>query len=84
VQESLTNVVKHAHARAVSIILARKVDAVAVVIEDDGRGFDPATCREDGFGLEGMRERAGLLEGKFQVESREGGGTTIVAEVPLL
>jgi signal transduction histidine kinase len=84
VQESLTNVVKHAHARSVSIVLARKVDAVAVVIEDDGRGFDPATGREDGFGLDGMRERAGLLEGKFQIESREGGGTTIVAEVPLL
>jgi signal transduction histidine kinase len=84
VQESLTNVVKHAHARAVSIVLARKADSVAVVIEDDGRGFDPAIARDDGFGIEGMRERAGLLEGKFQVESREGGGTTIVAEVPLL
>jgi signal transduction histidine kinase len=83
VQESLTNVVKHAHASAVSIVLARKVDAVVIVIEDDGSGFDPAGTREDGFGLEGMRERAGLLEGKFQVESREGGGTTIVAEVPL-
>ena len=43
VQEALTNVVKHAHARAVSIVLARKPDTVALVIEDDGRGFDPAT-----------------------------------------
>jgi signal transduction histidine kinase len=83
VQESLTNVVKHAHARVVSIVLARKLDAVAVVIEDDGSGFDPSAARDGGFGLEGMRERAGLLEGKFQIESREGGGTTIVAEVPL-
>src|SRR5207248_11542223 len=38
-QESLTNIVKHAHARVVSIVLARKPDAVAIVIEDDGRGF---------------------------------------------
>ena len=53
------------------------------MIEDDGRGFDPATTREDGFGLEGMRERVGLLEGRLQVESRAGAGTTIVAEVPL-
>jgi len=83
VQESLTNVVKHAHARFVSIVLARKPDAVALVIEDDGRGFDPADTREGGFGLEGMRERVGLLEGKLQVESRDGAGTTIVAEVPL-
>jgi signal transduction histidine kinase len=83
VQESLTNVVKHAHARVVSIVLARKTDAVALVIEDDGSGFDPGDTREGGFGLEGMRERIGLLEGKLQVESRAGAGTTIVAEVPL-
>jgi len=83
VQESLTNVVKHAHASVVSIVLARKPDAVAIVIEDDGRGFDPDTTREGGFGLEGMRERVGLLEGKLQVEARAGAGTAIVAEVPL-
>jgi signal transduction histidine kinase len=84
VQESLTNIVKHAHARVVSIVLARKPDTVALVIEDDGRGFDPAHAREGGFGLEGMRERVALLEGKLQVESRAGAGTTIVAEVPVL
>jgi signal transduction histidine kinase len=84
VQESLTNVVKHAQARVVSIVLARKAGAVALVIEDDGRGFDPADTREGGFGLEGMRERIGLLEGRLQVESRAGAGTAIVAEVPLL
>src|SRR6185437_15156701 len=70
VQESLTNVVKHAAARSVSIVLARKPDTVAIVIEDDGRGFDPDHTREAGFGLEGMRERAALLEGKLQIESR--------------
>lgn len=83
VQEALTNVVKHAHARSVSIVLARKPDTVALVIEDDGRGFDPATTREGGFGLEGMRERVGLLDGKLQVESGAAAGTTIVAEVRL-
>jgi len=84
VQEALTNIVKHAHARSVSIVLARKPDTVALVIEDDGRGFDPATTREGGFGLEGMRERIGLLDGKLQIESRADAGTTIVAEVRLL
>jgi signal transduction histidine kinase len=83
VQESLTNVVKHAHARVVSIVLARKPDAVAIVIEDDGLGFNPDSTREGGFGLEGMRERVGVLGGKLQVESRAGAGTAIVAEVPL-
>jgi len=84
VQEALTNVVKHAHAGAVSIVLARKPDTVALVIEDDGLGFDPTSTREGGFGLEGMRERVGLLDGKLQIESRADAGTTIVAEVRLL
>src|SRR5437660_3238262 len=83
VQESLTNVAKHAGATRVSIALTRKPGAVVVVVEDDGHGFDPAQVREDGFGLEGMRERVGLLDGRLQVESGEGQGTTLVAEVPI-
>ena len=83
VQESLTNIVKHSRARNISIVLVRKPGAVAAVIEDDGQGFDPAAVREDGFGLEGMRERVGLLDGQLRIESTEGSGTTLVAEVPL-
>jgi signal transduction histidine kinase len=83
VQESLTNIVKHARARNISIVLIRKPNAVAAVIEDDGQGFDPAAVREDGFGLEGMRERVGLLDGRLQIESGQESGTTLVAEVPL-
>jgi signal transduction histidine kinase len=83
VQESLTNIVKHARAQTISIAVARKPGAVAVVVEDDGHGFDPADVREGGFGLEGMRERVGLLDGRLQVESGEGVGTTLVAEVPI-
>jgi signal transduction histidine kinase len=83
VQESLTNVVKHARAGNVSIVLTRKENAVSVVIEDDGVGFEPATAREGGLGLVGMRERIALLGGRFEIESRPGSGTTFVAEVPL-
>jgi signal transduction histidine kinase len=83
VQESLTNIVKHARAQTVSIAITRKPGAVAAVVEDDGLGFDPAEVREGGFGLEGMRERVGLLDGRLQVESGEGVGTTLVAEVPI-
>ena len=64
-------------------MLIRKPGAVAAVIEDDGQGFDPASVRDGGFGLEGMRERVGLLDGRLQVESGEGAGATLVAEVPL-
>jgi signal transduction histidine kinase len=83
VQESLTNIVKHAQARTVSIMLMRTPSSVSALIEDDGRGFDPASVREGGFGLEGMRERVGLLDGRIRIESNEGTGTTLVAEVPV-
>src|ERR671934_74670 len=83
VQEALTNTVKHAGARKVSILIMRRGGAAAAVIEDDGRGFDPAAAREDGLGLLGMRERVELLDGKLTVESSPETGTTLVAEVPL-
>jgi signal transduction histidine kinase len=83
VQEALTNIVKHAHAHNISIVLVRKPGAVMAVVEDDGLGFEPARTRDGGFGLEGMRERVGLLEGRLQIESVAGVGTTIVAEVPV-
>jgi signal transduction histidine kinase len=83
VQEALTNVVKHAQATAVSIVLARQDGIVTAVIEDDGRGFNPGRTR-DGLGLLGMGERLALLGGKLKIESSHGAGTTIVAELPLL
>jgi signal transduction histidine kinase len=83
VQEALTNVVKHANARHVSILLVRKPKSVTVVIEDDGRGLGPAANGEGGMGLLGMRERLDLVDGRLQVESTEGSGTTVVAEVRL-
>jgi signal transduction histidine kinase len=82
VQESLTNIVKHARAQRVSISLTRRARFVNAVIEDDGIGFDPEQTREDAFGLSGMRERVALLDGTLQVESRANVGTTIAVEVP--
>jgi signal transduction histidine kinase len=80
VQEALTNVTRHARARSVSIVLRRDRGAITAIIEDDGCGFDPgADC---GTGLQGMRERLALIGGKLKVESRPGGGTTLVASVP--
>ena len=82
VQEALTNVLKHAEAEHVSILLTRKNGRVSVVIEDDGRGFDPSGVGGDLLGLAGMRERVGLLDGTLVVESGEGRGTTLVVTVP--
>ena len=83
VQEALTNVVKHAGAARVSILLTHRDASVAAVIEDDGAGFDPASVGDDVLGLVGMRERVGLVGGRLRIEAFEGAGTTIVAEVPL-
>jgi signal transduction histidine kinase len=83
IQEALTNVVKHAHARTVSILLVRRGGKVTGIVEDDGRGFDPAEARADGLGLVGMRERAGLVGGRLTVEASAGAGTTIAVEVPV-
>ena len=83
VQEALTNIVKHAGASRVSILLVRRSGSATVVIEDDGEGFDPAELREEGMGIMGMRERVELHEGRLTVESAPGSGATLVAEVPL-
>ncbi|MDF2754207.1 MAG: sensor histidine kinase [Gaiellaceae bacterium] len=83
VQEALTNVVKHAQASTVSVVLTRKGQSVVAVVEDDGRGFDPAQAREEGLGLVGMRERIALLDGRVTVESTGRDGTTVVVEVPV-
>jgi signal transduction histidine kinase len=82
VQEALTNIVKHAQASSVSIVLTRNNRAVTAVIEDDGRGFVPGDGSE-GQGLIGVDERLALLGGKLKIESSPGAGATIVAEVPL-
>jgi len=84
VQEALTNVVKHAGADHVSILVTRKPSSVLVMIEDDGRGFDPAETRAAGLGLLGMNERVELLDGTFLVEAEPGAGTTLIIELPLL
>jgi signal transduction histidine kinase len=83
VQEALTNVVKHANAQTVSVVLTRQGDRLVAVIEDDGRGFDLNRASDEGLGLIGMRERILLLGGRVSVESGAERGTTIAVEVPL-
>jgi signal transduction histidine kinase len=83
VQEALTNVVKHSGAKQVSVLLARRPGSVVAVIEDDGHGFALDEPRAEGIGLDGMRERLALVEGRLEIESAPGAGVTVVAEVPL-
>jgi len=83
VQEALTNVVKHAAAARVSIVVTRTPEKVALIIEDDGSGFDPSAARTAGLGLLGMRERVQLLDGSLTIETTPGSGTTLAVELPL-
>jgi signal transduction histidine kinase len=82
VQESLTNVAKHAGAVHVSVILRGSDDALSLVVEDDGRGFDQSRPGQ-GLGLVSMRERVELLGGNLRIESSPGRGTTVAVEVPV-
>ena len=83
IQEALTNVVKHAGAERVSIVIAQRGDGISVVVEDDGRGFEAHDVRDDALGVVGMRERVALVGGTLEVESAPGAGTTVAAYVPV-
>ena len=83
VQEALTNVVRHADAGSVSLVLGVTDGWLSVVVEDDGRGIDPAAGAEHGLGIVGMRERAELVGGTVRVESSAGGGTIVRLRAPV-
>ena len=83
VQESLTNVIKHAAADHVEIDVVEDAGRVTITVRDDGQGFDPAE-RGEGFGLLGMRERVSLVGGELLVESAGAAGTTVSASLPAL
>ena len=86
-QEALANIAKHAAAREVRLALRfAPGGGVALVIADDGRGFDLEAVRLDprrGIGLRNMRERLDAVGGRFDCRSAPGAGTTLVAEVPV-
>jgi PAS domain S-box-containing protein len=86
VQETLTNVRKHAGASRVGLIVERRPGELRVVVEDDGEGFDAANVvseRGRRLGLRGMAERARLVAGHLEVESVAGRGTTVYLSIPL-
>ena len=82
VQESLNNVLKHAATDAVVVDVVEAAGTIAVRVTDEGRGFDTAS-QGTGFGLVGIRERAGLLGGTAEIASVPGQGTTVTARLPV-
>jgi signal transduction histidine kinase len=82
VQEALTNVGKHASASHVEVRVSDHDGHVAIIVRDDGAGFDPS-ADSAGFGLVGMRERLALVHGTLEIETAPGGGTAIRASIPV-
>jgi signal transduction histidine kinase len=83
VQEALTNIVKHAGARHISVVLSQRGETLSVLVEDDGCGFDARVQRDGGFGLVAMKERLTLVGGRIEIESAAGAGTTLRTTIPL-
>ena len=86
VQESLSNVRRHAHASTIFVTAKTEGDALLVCIEDDGRGFEQGQVGRDGwprFGLQTMAERASSIGGGLTIDSRPGAGTRVTARIPL-
>lgn len=82
-QESLTNVLRHASATRVEVRLCFGIDGAGLSIEDDGKGFDPSSPRPGRFGLRGMRERASSVGGRLTIGPGQGGsGTRIELLLP--
>jgi signal transduction histidine kinase len=84
-QEALINVVKHANAGRIGIILRAVPHMVMLVVEDDGGGFDHDDMADTSLslGIRGIRERLALVGGSLEIESSPGQGTTLLVNVPL-
>jgi signal transduction histidine kinase len=81
-QEALTNILKHAEAKKVTIQLMKHRHMLILSIEDDGKGFDQKK-QQNCFGINNMRNRAIAISGTFAIETKPGAGTTVMIEIPL-
>jgi signal transduction histidine kinase len=82
-QEALTNVVRHAHATAVDVFLARRKNLVVLEVHDNGRGISKEDLARTGsLGLLSMRERASAFGGEVTIDAEPGAGTIVTAKMP--
>ncbi len=82
-QEAFNNIAKHARSKRVRVTLRPEVEQGILSIEDDGRGFDPASVGGDKMGLQIMRERALAIGAKLTIDSAPGRGTTVAVAWPV-
>ncbi|MCH9660215.1 MAG: sensor histidine kinase, partial [Bacteroidetes bacterium] len=84
IQELVTNIIKHAQASEANISITQHEDTIAIIIEDNGRGFNTRLQSiNDGMGLSSIEKRIEHLEGSLEVDSTPGRGTNILIDIPL-
>ena len=86
IQECINNTIKHAEASNIDISIIQNKEKIFTKISDNGKGFNPLKVhsRNDGLGLENIRSRIEFLKGNLEINSKEGEGTSVVVEIPLI
>ena len=82
IQEQINNIIKYAHASIILIQLTTERDQLELIVSDNGRGFDPSTAKK-GLGLNNIINRAELFDGKAEIKSIPGQGSTVTITVPI-
>lgn len=83
VQESMTNVARHARATRVHVTMMRGEDGLVLNVSDNGCGFEQTACKRGSYGLLGMSERARLIGASLQIDSVVGSGTVVSISIPV-
>ncbi len=82
IQELVSNILKHARATHITIQLTRHSDGlVTLIVEDNGKGFDPENVSLDSMGLTNLKNRVARFEGALNIDSEPGHGTTVIVEI---
>lgn len=86
-QEALNNIIKHSDAHNANFLIAKYEDALVIVIEDDGKGFDTEANKlnkQKGIGLIGIKDRTEAFNGNFTINTEIGNGTELIIEIPCI
>jgi two-component system, NarL family, sensor kinase len=83
IQELTSNIIKHAAAKNILIQVNRHAKGITLVVEDDGKGFNPAE-KAKGAGLSNIQSRVDYLKGSCEIQSEAGSGTSVTVEIPLV
>ncbi|MEM6720373.1 MAG: sensor histidine kinase [Bacteroidota bacterium] len=83
IQELIANIIKHAEATKATIQLTQFEENLNIIVEDNGKGFDIATIKSNGIGLNNIKKRIDHLNGTLNIDSTQGRGTTILMDIPL-